>query len=343
MRSISTTTIAMALSLALVVESITIPSVIIPNTDVHVQITGETYYATTNGFDTYGVYLLVKPQAADQVDENFLRSKLASCYLIQSSPISESEQTIQIPASIGPDERSYWISTTFFNESDVTVDKATGYRELNSSSSTMDVSSSDKVPASFSLQGGTEIWSNDELHGIGMNTLVQQDNVPCSSYDCARKCTATHYQYPLVDDPDFKNGKWPTFVEETYRCIQKCPGVTYIDIEELAKRRQEADNLRDGIITSTVLGPISTTSTKTIVSTFVSFQSISSAGTAVPTSFSNGTLTSASTFPTSTFSRIATPTIAPTPSPTSGASRNGLMGAIPLLGSVITMFVLLGF
>ncbi|CZT50040.1 uncharacterized protein RSE6_10960 [Rhynchosporium secalis] len=303
------------------------------NTNVNLDLSLEVSRGTGAHLDSYAVYLVIRPdKSVNQQGEKFIPSRYGSCYLISSSPISTVKQTVQIPAPVGPSEiqKAYWINVVFFNESQFAVDKATGYRVFDSTLNRVNLSI-DQVTEGpgFSLQG--------------------QDNVPCSAYDCARNCTATHHQHPLVDDPDLKNGKWPSFVEETYRCIQRCPGVTYIDIEDTAKRRGNRSHVGDDslvyddVITSTVLGPLSTTRTKTVFLTSVSFQSVPSAGSAMPISFLNGTLIAGSAFPSSTWSRASTPTIAPTPSPKNYGSRSRSIGVWSLIGCGFTMLVLLGF
>ncbi|XMA19914.1 hypothetical protein WAI453_012705 [Rhynchosporium graminicola] len=323
------------------------------NTNVNLDLSLEISRGTGVHLDSYAVYLVIRPdKSVNQQDEKFITSRYGSCYLISSSPISTVKQTVQIPAPVGPSEiqKAYWINIVFFNESQFAVDKATGYRVFNSTLNRVNLSI-DQVTEGpgFSLQGGKGQWSHDEIHGIGLNTLAQQDNVQCSAYDCARNCTATHYQHPLVDDPDLKNGKWPSFVEETYRCIQRCPGVTYIDIEDTAKRRGNRSHVGDDslvyddVITSTVLGPLSTIRTETVfLTSSVSFQSVSLAGSAMPISFPNRTLIAGSAFLSSTWSRASRPTIATTPSPTNDESRCRLIRVWSLVGSSFAMLVLLG-
>ncbi|CZS95031.1 uncharacterized protein RAG0_04839 [Rhynchosporium agropyri] len=349
----SVTAIVVALSFAFAAESVRVPAMITANTNVNLDLNLEVSRGTGVHLDSYAVYLVIRPdKSVNQQGEKFITSRYGSCYLISSSPISTVKQTVQIPAPVGPSEiqKAYWIKIVFFNESQFAVDKTTGYRGFNSTLNRVNLSI-DQVTEGpgFSLQGGNGQWSHDEIHGIGLNTLAQQDNVPCSAYDCARNCTATHYQHPLVDDPDLKNGKWPSFVEETYRCIQRCPGFTYIDIGDTAKRRGNRSHVGDDslvyddVITSTVLGPLSTTRTETVFLTSVSFQSVPSAGSAMPISFLNGTLIAGSAFPSSTWSRASTPTIAPTPSPKNYGSRSRSIGVWSLIGSGFTMLVLLGF
>ncbi|KAH7369617.1 hypothetical protein BKA65DRAFT_486651 [Rhexocercosporidium sp. MPI-PUGE-AT-0058] len=346
-----TKTMALALSIAAVVvvaaESIiVVPDPVTANTDFKLNLSTELSQAAD--YDTYRVFLNIaaKPQLhPSESNDGGNQNYPTSCYLAKSASINSTNPTLQIPSSVGADDGSYAIVLEAYKEADMSVDPKSRYMTSNNSITAKWGSNV------FSLTGGTGKWTAADLsistNSDFKNAEEEQDNspkqvyayadpvnVPCTAWDCARNCTSTYAGENSTIR--IQGEEYPTAFRDTWNCIGGCQGVTYPAFHELFG----LDENYNEIITSTVLGPLSTTATKTVFTTSVSFQSISATGTAIPTSYSNGTLTSV--FLSSTASRTATPTIATTPSPTNAGSRVGLVGRMQLLGSSFAIIALLG-
>jgi hypothetical protein len=75
----------------------------------------------------------------------------------------------------------------------------------------------------FELTGGTGEWTQYELSG---HSIGDADSLPCTAYDCARKCSQKYYTSALDGDDDAAAEKiW----EQMDDCIAKCPGVVMSD------------------------------------------------------------------------------------------------------------------
>ncbi|KAK3626170.1 hypothetical protein LTR56_019958 [Elasticomyces elasticus] len=116
----------------------------------------------------------------------YLAASLNSTSL--SSPVS-----LTIPASVGPSAGYYSIAIA-----DLTMSGGPTYSNR------------------FNLTGGTGNYTEYEKH-LGGAPFWDADDLPCSSYECARQCAQAGYPTDLTD-----NGAY-----ETMRaCILKCPGVS---------------------------------------------------------------------------------------------------------------------
>ncbi|KAK0114695.1 hypothetical protein ONS95_014180 [Cadophora gregata] len=190
----------------------------------------------------------------------------------------------------------------------------------------------------FAVTGGTAKWMESELETVVKLGYIDPLNVPCTAWDCARNCTATY----AGDRSMIRilGNDYPTSWRDSCNCIRGCPAVTYPAFHVLFG----VDENYNEIITSTVLGPLSTTATKTVFTTSVSIEGLSTTGSgtlASPTPFSNSTGT-VSGLPSTTSSRILTPTIDPSPSPTGNVgSRFGTGRVLPSFGSFLFALVLL--
>ncbi|KAH9222299.1 hypothetical protein DL95DRAFT_381114 [Leptodontidium sp. 2 PMI_412] len=345
-----TKVIALALSttIAVVECSIVVPDPVAANTDFKLDLS--TQLSQAPEYDTYRIFLNIAAKLQPNLSETNdggNQNYPTSCYLAKSVPINSTDPTLQIPSSVGADDGSYAIVLEAYKQRDISVDSASGY-----------VTSDGYVTAKwgsniFSLSGGTGKWSEIDLgNSTGdfrdaeeehdnnnlTDVYVYADpvNVPCSAWNCARNCTST-FVGKSTTTIEIQGAEYPTSFRDTWNCIGGCPDVTYPTFYELFG----LDENYNVIVTSTVLGPLSTTATQTVFSTSVSFQSIPSIGSAVPTTFSNGTVTSVSAFPSSMTSRPA-PTIATTPSPTSAGSSIRLSGLMPLLGSGLVVLLVVG-
>ncbi|KAK3657730.1 hypothetical protein LTR56_002108 [Elasticomyces elasticus] len=132
--------------------------------------------------DSYRVYL-----AASLVGANG-----PTCYLQNSTSLS-SPVSLTIPSSVGPSAGYYSIAIA-----DLTTSGGPTYSNR------------------FNLTGGTGNYTEYESH-LGGAPFWDADDLPCSSYECARQCAQAGYPTDLTD-----NGAY-----ETMRaCILKCPGVS---------------------------------------------------------------------------------------------------------------------
>ncbi|KAH7383028.1 hypothetical protein BKA64DRAFT_683730 [Cadophora sp. MPI-SDFR-AT-0126] len=328
--------IALALCISAVTvecSTIAVPDQIAANADFKLNISTELANAT--GYDVYRVFLAIDIGSAleklDSVDED-TRYWRPSCYLAKSMPITTSDPTFRIPASAGTDGGKYAMVVEAYNSAEIQVEPSSGY-EYGEEYGTEDWPSE-----VFSVTGGTGKWTESELETVVRLGYIDPVNVPCTAWDCARNCTSAY----AGDNStiQIKGNAYPTSWRDSWNCIGKCPGATYPAFNLLFG----LDENYNEIITSTVLGPLSTTATKTVFATSVSYQGLPTTGSGVlasPTPFSNST-TALSGSPSSTSSRINTPTIDLSPSPTGNAgSRIGMVGLIPWLGSVLAVLLLL--
>jgi hypothetical protein len=145
-------------------------------------------------FDSYRVYLSLAPPGWGPAP---------ACYLVNSSAINVTSQTVQIPASVGPSDPSsqdYSIATMEFNQ-DPNAGGPSGIQYSNV----------------FDFVGGTGNWSDYELAGY---LVGDYDYIPCSAYDCARQCSQKYY-------PNNVDSYSISAYKPTYECIAACPGVSY--------------------------------------------------------------------------------------------------------------------
>ncbi|KAG4437380.1 hypothetical protein IFR05_007144 [Cadophora sp. M221] len=330
-----TKAIALALSTAIVVVecSIVVPNPVAANTDFKLDLSTELSQAPE--YDTYRILLNIAAKLQPDLSGRN-HSYPTSCYLAKSVPVNSTSPTLQIPSSVGADDGSYAIVLEAYKEADISVDPDSGFVTSEDDGGN---TSAEWVSNVFSLTGGTGKWSEAELDtSKRASVFIYADpgNVPCSAWNCARNCTTT-FVGKSTTSITILGADYPTEVRDTWNCIGECQGVTYPTFYELFGLDKDYDK----VVTSTVLGPLSTTATQTVFSTSVSFQSIPSTGLAVPTTFPNGTVTSVSASLSSTISRPA-PTIATTPSPTNAASSIRLPGIISLLGSGFVGILLVG-
>ncbi|KAK4961927.1 hypothetical protein LTR10_002420 [Elasticomyces elasticus] len=132
--------------------------------------------------DSYRVYL-----AASLVGANG-----PTCYLQNSTSLS-SPVSLTIPASVGPSAGYYSIAIA-----DLTTSGGPTFSNR------------------FNLTGGTGNYTEYESH-LGGAPFWDADDLPCSSYECARQCAQAGYPTDLTDNAAY----------ETMRsCILKCPGVS---------------------------------------------------------------------------------------------------------------------
>jgi len=335
----STNAIALALCFSAAIATVACSTIIVPDqiaADTDFELDLSTKLSNVTGFDVYRVFLAIDIGSAleelDSVDED-TRFWNPSCYLAKSIPIVSAIPTLGFPPSVGADGAKYAMVVEAYNAADILVEESSGleYGE--------EYESVEWPTEVFSVTGGTGKWTESELEAVRSQDYIDHINVPCTAWDCARNCSLTF----AGDTSTIRilGEDYPTSWRDTWNCIKGCPDVTYPAFNVLFG----LDENYNEIITSTVLGPLSTTATKTVFSTSVSFQGITPTGTvaiATATPFSNSTATVSSSF-LLTSSRISTPTIDPSPSPTRNAgSRAGMASLLLWLGSVMAGLALMG-
>ena len=132
--------------------------------------------------DKYRVFLAAAPAGVNG----------PTCYLTNSTSLS-SPIDLTIPASVGPSADYYSIAI-----SDLTTSQASTYSNT------------------FNFTGGTGVPTEYEQHLDGA-PFWNANDLPCSAYECARKCAMASYPADLTEGS----------AENTMKtCILKCPGVT---------------------------------------------------------------------------------------------------------------------
>ncbi|PVH76708.1 hypothetical protein DL98DRAFT_517798 [Cadophora sp. DSE1049] len=334
----ATSAIALVLCIAAIVaecSSIVVPDQITADTDFKLDISTELANAT--GYDAYRVFLAIDIGMAieefESVDEDS-RLWTPSCYLAKAIPITSANPTLQIPPTVGTDGAKYAMVVEAYKAAQVLVESGSGYEYREETDSEI----REWPTEVFSVTGGTGKWTESELQTVLSLGYIDPINVPCTAWDCARNCTSAY----AGDKSTIRimGNDYPTSWRDSWNCIGECPGTTYPAFHVLFG----LDENYNEIITSTVLGPLSTTATKTVFVTSVSYQGLPTIGSGVlasPTPFSNSTATVSGSF-LSTSSRISTPTIDPSPSPTGNVgSRAGMAGSMQWLGSILAALVLL--
>ncbi|KAF2768368.1 hypothetical protein EJ03DRAFT_337008 [Teratosphaeria nubilosa] len=115
-----------------------------------------------------------------------------TCYLINSTDLT-SPVNLSIPASVGPSASYYSIAVA-----DVTTSQGATYSNR------------------FNFTGGTGNYTEYENH-LGGAAFWDADDLPCSSYECARQCAQASYPDDLTSTTAYDTMK---------SCILKCPGVS---------------------------------------------------------------------------------------------------------------------
>ncbi|KAK4540130.1 hypothetical protein LTR36_009795 [Oleoguttula mirabilis] len=177
MRSFSTRYAALAASLVAAAKAL--DGIVVPGTVA----AGTSFNATfLNGSsDKYRVYL-----AAALTGVNG-----PTCYLVNSTDLS-SPVALNIPADAGPSADYYSIAV-----SDLTTSQGATYSNA------------------FNLTGGTGNYTEYELH-LGGAPFWDADDLPCSSYACARQCAEASYPADLTDASAYNTMK---------SCMLNCSGV----------------------------------------------------------------------------------------------------------------------
>ncbi|TKA74351.1 hypothetical protein B0A55_05515 [Friedmanniomyces simplex] len=127
----------------------------------------------------------------------FLAASLAgvngpTCYLQNSTSLS-SPLTLTIPASVGPSADYYSIAIA-----DLTTSAGATYSNP------------------FNLTGGTGNYTDYETH-LGGAPFWDANDLPCSSYACARQCAQAGYPGDLTDNSAYATMR---------QCILRCSGVS---------------------------------------------------------------------------------------------------------------------
>ncbi|KAH9826506.1 hypothetical protein Tdes44962_MAKER00469 [Teratosphaeria destructans] len=115
-----------------------------------------------------------------------------TCYLMNSTDLT-SPVNLSIPASVGPSASYYSIAVA-----DITTSQGATYSNR------------------FNFTGGTGNYTDYENH-LGGAAFWNADDLPCSSYECARQCAQASYPDDLTDTTAYDTMK---------SCILKCPGVS---------------------------------------------------------------------------------------------------------------------
>jgi hypothetical protein len=122
-------------------NGISIASTVTANTTTNVTISNDlgTPHSFDSEYDSYRLYLSITPPGW---------AEGPTCYLVNSSDISVTSQTVEIPASIGENGEHYAIVAMEFNQDPA----ALGPSQFEYS-------------AEFTLTNGTGTWSQYELYG----------------------------------------------------------------------------------------------------------------------------------------------------------------------------------
>jgi len=281
------------LSLAHSFDEIAVPSTIAAGTDAQLSIVNDISIGSSSfdaGFADFRVYLSTTPPGWGSGPV---------CWLVNSTKISTTEVTINIPASVGPDADTYMITTMEFNP-DPDMDGPSGFQYTKD----------------FSFTGGTGFWSEYETSGHGIGDA---DNIPCTAYACARNCSQAFYPANAADDDNDSNADITPY-KNTYECVAACPGVTYESWDAvIAQGNDESDGGEDGEDGSSGTSSDGSSPSQTGSATSISESGVKTKSSATTT---NGGPTSTGSMTTSTSgSTTASSTGSSKASSTSSASK----------------------
>jgi len=174
-------------------NGISIASTVVANTTTNVTISNDlgSPHSFDSEYDSYRLYLSITPPGW---------AEGPTCYLVNSSAIAVTTQSVEIPASIGENGEHYAIVAMEFNQDP----DALGPSQFEYS-------------GEFTLTNGTGQWSQYELYGA---EIGNPNYLPCSAYNCARTCAQKFYP----DNTDTTNA---TAYETTYNCIANCTGTSF--------------------------------------------------------------------------------------------------------------------
>ncbi|KAF1350737.1 hypothetical protein BDV97DRAFT_397737 [Delphinella strobiligena] len=200
-------------------ESISVPTDITAGEDFTLTVTTNN---SDSAYTSYRVYLDTTPPGY---------TGGPSCYLYNTTSTNTTTLQLNIPPAFGPDGTFYSIATKEFPS-------ATGYTLSNS----------------FNLTGATGNWSTyeDSLNGT---PLWPADDLPCSSYECARTCAMASYPKDLNYDSSAHT--------KMSSCIMTCPGVGASDYTTSSTATETSSS---GKTTATKSVSTSTTGTATATS-----------------------------------------------------------------------------
>jgi hypothetical protein len=263
------------------IGSLNAPSSVKAGTDFVVSVNPdpEQLASSDTHFTEYRVYLAISPPG----DIKWTLEPV--CYLINSSAISITEFTVQIPASVGPSGPGFYAIAT---------------QEFGARGDDSDITYSD----TFSFTGGTGKWTQYELEDDMDN---DPDSTPCSAYGCSKQCSQKFYS-------ETRNATTIEDFHNTYSCWLACPGTTYKSWDHLLEqywkyRNATSPGSDDGGPDTSSSTPKSTSVTKSATTTTKSRSTISAL------TMSTSTSVPASSTSTST-------TTGSTPAPTKSASGN---------------------
>jgi hypothetical protein len=259
-------------------------------------------------FDSYRIYLSLGPPGWGSAP---------ACYLVNSSAINVTSQTVQIPASVGPSDRSsqsYAIAAIEFNQ-DPNAGPPSGFEFSNL----------------FDFVGGTGNWSQYELDGY---VPGDPDFTPCSAYDCARQCSQKYY--PSNVDSDSASAYKPT-----YDCLVACPGTSYPPFDSLfGGSGGPSGGGSSGSPGGSTLGNAGTTSLRAAGGfTQLNSSPTSTGSMASPATSSASNGQASPTSPSSGASTVSSTSSASTPSASKSAASLVLSSQLATLAAVIPLLL----
>jgi hypothetical protein len=185
---------------------IVVPSTVAAGTDMRIT-TNTTMLESDTEFDKYSLFLSIDPPNKTMPHPSFM-----ACYFYKALALNLTDLITSMPASAGPSGSYYTVTALAYSGDPNSHQNAYGcnFPDLETGSE------------SFDFTGGTSNFTQfetDVLHPPG-----DFWNIPCSSYDCVRKCNQ-------AGSPD-NNKDFPNNYHSTYQCIATCPGITYRSFED---------------------------------------------------------------------------------------------------------------
>lgn len=148
-------------------------------------------------------------------------------YLINSTSLESPLGDLSIPASVGPSANYYSIAIA-----DITTGQGATYSNR------------------FSLVGATGNYSEYENKLMG-SPFWSADHLPCSAYECARKCAVASYPDDLTKTSAYNTMK---------TCILGCDGVSVAAAPAQASKTSTSTSISDATASATRSSSSSSTS-----------------------------------------------------------------------------------
>jgi hypothetical protein len=240
-----------------------------------------------------------------------------ACYLVNSSSISTTSVTVQVPASVGPSGSQYY---------------SISYMQFNTDPNSEYSSSGFGYSSTFTFSGGTGAWSDYEKSG---HSVFSADDLPCTAYDCARQCLQKYYPADVSEDD-------MTGYKSAYGCYKACPGVSVPSWDDVISGGENGGDSSTVTGMVTANGGVSSTVSVQSVTKTASTTLSTATGTTATQSTANASNASKTSSGSAGASIVGSSAASSTATHTSGSRQNYAATVSVFASSVFAIIVMSG-